>query len=272
MDDIVLKDDDDFFVEDFEDYTVDKWHNIFNDVVIRDIHNNIYKCYRDFILVEFSKLEILYFLRNKNFPISLIEKLEPILDGREYFFKLSNRSPKDILEFNSIYEIDDDDHRTIKLQKKLKQLEVLKVFKVNQIEYLLNNSRRTKEDMIAFSKYNGKTKLYLVFQEWKPNLGISVEYRCYVNKSKLVGISLFKPEYYSTRTVMPVEIIQHFTNQIIPIFDKINLNRYILDLYIYYDKPFEVQFMEINPFISEAHTFSFEWEDINNTDTLLVTL
>jgi hypothetical protein len=77
---------------------------------------------------------------------------------------------------------------------------------------------------------------------------------------------------YGTRTIMPVEIIQHFTNQIIPIFDKLNLNRYILDLYIYYDKPNEVQFMEINPFISEAHTFSFEWDDINCTDTLLVTL
>ena len=265
--------DDNFYVEDFEDYTVDKWHNIFNNVSITDIHNNNYKCYRDFILIEFSKLEILYFLRNKTFSIKMINKLQDILDGKDYFFKLSNRSPKDILEYNSIYEInDDDDHRTIKLQKKLKQLEVLKVSEINQIEYLLNNSRRTKEDMIAFSKYNGKTILYLVFQEWKPNLGISTEYRCYVNKSKLVGISLFKPENYSTRTVMPVEIIQHFTNQIIPIFDKLNLNRYILDLYIYYDKPLEVQFMEINPFISEAHTFSFEWDDINNTDTLLVTL
>jgi hypothetical protein len=117
----------------------------------------------------------------------MIKKLEQILDGKEYFFKLSNRSPKDILEYDTIYEIDDDDHRTIKLQKKIKQLEVLKVIKISQIEYLLNNSRRTKEDIYAFAKYNGKTKLYLVFQEWKPNLGISVEYRCYVNKSKLVG-------------------------------------------------------------------------------------
>jgi hypothetical protein len=264
--------DDDFTVESFEYFTVDKWHNLFDNHLIKDIHNNPYKCYRDFILVEFSKLEIMYFLENKSFSIKMIEKLKSILDGKDYFFKLSNRSPKDILEFNSIYEIDDDDHRTVKLQKKLKQLEVLKVNNINQIEYLLNNSTRTKEDIIAFSKYNGKTQLYLVFQDWKPNLGISVEYRCYVNKSKLVGISLFKPEYYSTRTVMPVEIIQHFTNQIIPIFDKINLNRYILDLFIYYDKPYEVQFMEINPFISESHTFSFEWDDINNSDTLLVTL
>lgn len=264
--------DNNFTVESFEEYTVDKWYNIFNDFIIMDIHNNEYKCYRNFILIEFSKLEILYFLRNKKFPITLIKKLEQILDGKEYFFKLSNRSPKDILEYDTIYEIDDDDHRTIKLQKKLKQLEVLKVTKISQIEYLLNNSRRTKEDIYAFSKYNGNTKLYLVFQEWKPNLGISVEYRCYVDKSKLVGISLFKPEYYSTRTIMPVEIIQHFANQIIPVFNKFNLNRYILDLFIYYDKPYEVQFMEINPFISEAHTFSFEWDDINNTDTLLVTL
>ena len=153
-------DDDDFTVESFEDFTVDKWHNLFDNHLIKDIHNNTYKYYRDFILIEFSKLEIMYFLRNKSFSIKMIEKLKTILDGKDYFFKLSNRSPKDILEFNSIYEIDDDDHRTIKLQKKLKQLEVLKVNNIKQIEYLLNNSRRTKEDILAFSKYNGKTKLY----------------------------------------------------------------------------------------------------------------
>ena len=90
MDDIILKEDDDFFVEDFEEYTVDKWHNIFNDILIRDIHNKFYKCYRDFILIEFSKLEILYFLRNKTFSTTMIKKLQSIFDGKEYFFKLSN--------------------------------------------------------------------------------------------------------------------------------------------------------------------------------------
>jgi hypothetical protein len=44
-------------------------------------------------------------------------------------------------------------------QKRLKQLEVLKVNNIKQIEYLLNNSRRTREDIIAFSKYNGKTNI-----------------------------------------------------------------------------------------------------------------
>jgi hypothetical protein len=36
-------DDDDFKVESFEDFTVDKWHNLFDNHLIKDIHNNTYK-------------------------------------------------------------------------------------------------------------------------------------------------------------------------------------------------------------------------------------
>ena len=83
--------------------------------------------------------------------------------------------------------------------------------------YLILILQTYRENLVVLL-HNNQNLCYL-------SLYLKVEYRCYVNKSKLIGISLFKPEYYSTRTVMPVEIIQHFTNQIIPIFDKLNLNK-----------------------------------------------
>jgi len=53
---------DDFTVESFEDFTVDKWHNLFDNNLIKDIHNNIYKYYRDFILIELNMKLIIFYL------------------------------------------------------------------------------------------------------------------------------------------------------------------------------------------------------------------
>ena len=43
-----MEDNDYFTVESFEDFTVDKWHNLFDNhlISIKDIHNNIYKYYK----------------------------------------------------------------------------------------------------------------------------------------------------------------------------------------------------------------------------------
>jgi hypothetical protein len=188
----------------------------------------------------------------------------------EYFFKLSNRSPKDILESGDL-EILDDDHRTIKTEKKIKQLNILKVTNCDNINYLLNNSKRSIEDIEEYNKDYTK-KLYFIFAEWRPNLGKSIEYRCFINNNELVGICLYKPEYYSSRSIIPVEIIQHFCNQMINLFMCINLDRYVLDCFIYNHEPTKVYFIELNPFEEYVDTFSFDYNIINNTKNLLVTL
>lgn len=266
---------DDYRVEDFEKFTYEKWYNIIKNKNILTLEGNEYKCVKDTNFIYFSKLEIFYFLRNKKLPHTLKNRINNFFNkdkNKYYFFKLCNRSPKDILENIDEYKINDDDHRTIQTEKKIKQLEILKVNNTEQIEFLLKTSKRTMEDIYLYSIYNGKSKLYLVFQEWKPNLGISKEFRCFVNNSKLVGICLFKSEYYSSRTVIPVETIKHFFDQVIPELDKLNLNKYILDLFIFDDIPDKVYILELNPFDDNADTFSFDSEVINNSNKLIVTI
>jgi hypothetical protein len=235
-----------------------------------NIKNEEYKFIKDSILIQFDKKEIIYFLNNKVFSNKLKNKIYQKLDFKnDYFFKLSNRSPKDILKYDSKLKINEDDNRLVQLDKKIKQLDILKVNSIEKIEYLLNYSKRTKEDMQLFSIYNGKSKLYLVFQEWKPNLGKSVEYRCFVNNSKLCGICLFQPSYYSSRTMIPVEILKNFCDKII---NKIKLKKYIIDCFIYNNDNYNVHLIELNPFDENTDTFSFEYDSIINSQTLLVTL
>jgi hypothetical protein len=94
-------------------YTVDKYIKLFDNFYATTIDNKKYKCNIDYILFEFTPLERLYYQRNKKFSKYLSNQLNKIFDNKkEYFFKLSNRSPKDILEKGEL-EILEDDHRTI---------------------------------------------------------------------------------------------------------------------------------------------------------------
>jgi hypothetical protein len=258
-------------IEEYYHLTIDKYYKLFDNYLIKSITGERYKTNKDYILIEFTYLERIYFARNKCFSIHLKNEINKLFSyEKEYFFKLSNRSPKDILESGQ-YEILDEDHRTIRTQKKIKQLEILKIKNTLDIEYLLLNSKRCQEDITDYNEDYTK-KLYLVFQEWKPNLGQSIEFRLYINKKKLVGINLFKPDFYSTRTIIPVEILLHYSKQMIELFNTINLDRYILDCYINHDDPLKVYFIELNPFIEDANTFSFEYTDIDSAQYLIVTL
>jgi hypothetical protein len=259
----------DYNVDTFYDFTTDKYCYLFDNFETTTIYNERYKCNLDYILIDFTPLEIQYFIRNHKLSRYITTKINKLFDIKtEYFFKLSNRSPKDILEKGKL-EILDDDHRTIKTEKKIKQLNILKLKNINDINYLLNNSYRCMEDILEFSKDYTK-KLYLVFQDWRPNLGKSTEYRCFINDNKLTGICLYKPEYYSSRSIIPVEIIKHFINQLITLFN--NFNKYIIDCFIYDNNPLKIYFIEINPFNEYIDTFSFDYDVINNTKYLLITL
>jgi len=264
---------DNYKVENFEKYTMDKWYNVLKNLEISNILGYKYNFIKDTIFIEFSKLEVLYFIKYNKLSNNIKKNINNILNfNKSYFFKLSNRSPKDILEKNSKLKINEDEHRTIKLQKKIKQLNILEVKSVNNIEELLKKSKRCREDIELFSQYDGKSKLYLVFQDWNPNLGKSIEYRCFIKNSKLIGICLFKPEFYSSRTIIPIEIIKNFADKIIDKLKEINLDIYIIDCYINNDNKYNVYLIEINPFDEFSDTFSFEYDDIYNSDNLIITI
>jgi hypothetical protein len=230
------------------EYSVDKWVKNIENWNAFTLKNEQYKPATNYILIPIGN--------------TIDKTIETLFPG-EYFFKLSTRSPKDVLE-NKI-KIKSKDHRTVKLEKKKKQLDILKVSSVEDVKYLLRKSKRIKEDIKIFQKID---KLYLVFQPWRPSLGISTEYRCFINFRKLVGVCLYKPEYYSSLSSIPIEMISHFISQLLNVIKYV---KFVVDIFIKKDDD-KVYFIEINPFDEATDTFSFDEYEINNTSQLLVTL
>ena len=244
-------------------YTVDKWYNKIQSWQCKSISSELYYPSTTYKLFELSRSEVNNLLIIGDFTADMKENIKQLFPA-EYFFKISNRSPKDILEKE--IEILDEDHRSIKLEKKIKQLSILKVDTVEKVIDLILKSERVIEDFKLYLQEEDVDSLYLVFQPWRPNLGIGAEYRCFINNRKLVGVCLYKPEYYSTRHVIPLELIVYFINQLLEIID---YDRFVVDVF---ELDSKIYFIEINPFEEFVDTFSFDWEIINNTNTLLITL
>jgi len=245
-------------------YNLENWYNNLKDYDFYDIYNNKYKAIQTYNLIELTKDDIIYFNKYKILTYTIQNNINNIL-REDCFFRLNTRSPKDILEVNTDIEIFDEDSRQIKLNKKIKQLEILKVNNYNQVLYLINNSKRLKEDIQDFldNKFN---KLFLIFSKWNPILGKYTEYRTSVVNNKPTSISLFKPEYYSRYTIIPVEIILVFLYQLIK---KINLENFIADVYIKDNKTYLI---EINPLCPDTDLFNLDYDDVINSDNLIVTL
>lgn len=247
-----------------DNYNLEHWYNLLKDCEFYDVYYNNYKPIQTYNLIEITKDDISFFQKNKIFTENIKKNIDELLI-EDCFFRLNTRSPKDVLEFNTDIEIFEDDHREIKLNKKIKQLEILKVNDYNQIIYLINNSKRLKEDIDDFMN-NKFSKLFLVFSKWNPILGYYTEYRTTVVNNKPTSICLFKPEYYSRYTIIPVEIILIFLYQLIK---KINLEQFIADVYV---KNNQVFLIEINPLSIESDLFNLDYEDVINSDNLIVTL
>lgn len=257
---------------DINNYNLDKWYNKLEDDFV-DLYQDNYKAIQDYYLIEIDKNNINYFNNHKTFDeelknkiIKLINDLKEKYFNSYLFFRLNTRSPKDVLEYKDNLEIIESDNRKIKIDKKIKQLEVLKISNYEDIIKLLITSNRTKEDMSDFINKNIYNKLFLVFTKWNQILGNYTEYRCCIINKKPISISLFKPEYYSSSTIIPVEIILIFLYQVIK---RLDYNNFVIDVYI---KNNRCYIIEINPLCEDTDLFTLEYNDIISSDNLIVTL
>ena len=256
----------------YNSFSLDKWIPYLQDD-FTDIYQEKYKAIQDYTLIELDKSDVSYLLDNKTFSknlklkiINTILNLQNKYQDKYLFFRLNTRSPKDILESNSNIEILDDDTRQIKITKKIEQLNVLKISNYQDIVTTLNASSRTNTDMTEYLSSNSEDKLYLVFTKWNQILGNYTEYRCCIVDKKPIGICLFKPEYYSLYTTVPVEIILVFLYQVIK---KVPYDTYVVDVYV---KNNQCYLIEINPLTKETDLFSLDYDDVINSDSLIVTL
>jgi hypothetical protein len=163
----------------------------------------------------------------------------------------------------------------------MKQISVLKVTSYDDVMNLLKKSYRTKDDMklylqkyeenIKINQINQINNLFLVFEEWKDILGHGKEFRCFIRNYELIGVCLFRGEYYSSRTTVPILIIAHFIKQMMLKLKLIDMSRCVVDIFIP-NKSNKVYFIEINPYDRQTATFNFDYDELEETDDLLITL
>lgn len=52
-------------IDSFDKYTIDKYYDLFNNFYVTTISNDKYRCYQEYILIEFTPLERMYYKFNK---------------------------------------------------------------------------------------------------------------------------------------------------------------------------------------------------------------
>lgn len=240
-------------LESGNDYTVDKWCKKMEEFKIDDYHPAT-----KYNLIKITIKDVKYFLKNKKFCD--VNQINDLLKINKFFFRVSQRSPKDAYKKEYKAKNKDTPERKLELEK-LRKSKLL-VHNISEIYDLIKRSKRVMEDFKLLVKQKQVTELYLVFQEWRESTG--VEYRCFIRDKKLIGICIYKPEFYPTDTIIPVGLIQNFTNKLI---DYIDYNNMILDIFINNNK---VYFIEINPFEEYVDPFKFSWKILKNTNDLIV--
>jgi len=245
-------------------YTVDKWYMHVNNWYANDINGNSYKPATNYILVEVTIEDVKYFLNKQKFKKKVRDQINKLFENsNKYFFRVSQRSPKDA--YKKEYQANNNDSYRKKLKLENLRKSKLLVSELDNVYDLILRSERVMEDLELLVKQNEVKSLHLVFQEWRPSNGI--EFRLFIVDKKLVGICVYKPEFYSSKITVPVGLILDWFNQFEKIYNTIPL--YTVDIYI--DKITEqVHFIEVNPFHDQVDTFSFEYEDLIKTKSLLV--
>lgn len=244
-------------------YTVDKWYKLVEGCEFTDINGLKYKPATTYKLVRFDISDCVHILSTHTFPPSLEYKITNALDSNRYFFRVSQRSPKDA--YGKEYQAQPTDSHNKKLFLEIKRKEKLLVSSPNQVLDLIFRSKRVMEDLELFINQDNISELYLVFQPWRPSQG--VEYRLFVYKSKLVGICVYKPEFYTSRLTVPVGLLTDWFEQ----FEKIYSQTITYTVDVYVDNlDSRVYFIEINPFNKQVDTFAFSYKQLITTKYLLV--
>lgn len=87
-----------------------------------------------------------------------------------------------------------------------------------------------------------------------------VEYRLFIREQKLIGLCLYKQDFYQKNITNSIGIIDNFVKKFLSIkFIKKNYSNLILDIYV--DKSNQnVYFIEINPYKEYVDTFFLHLE------------
>jgi hypothetical protein len=281
-----LNEDTQYTLESGIKYMVDYWCKQISKFELTGTDGLVYKPCTNYKLVKISIGDVKYLNLNKRFPHAVEKKINKLfIGGKKYFFRVSQRSPKDAWAKELKAKKSDTPER--KLELELERKSKLYVGNLDQIYPLIFKSKRVQEDFELFTNQSHKENsqiensqiensqiqvpyLYLVFQDWRPSNG--VEYRLFIRDLKLIGLCLYKPEFYQKNITIPFGSIERFVKSFLSIrFVKKKYSNLILDVYV--DKSNgNVYFIEINPYEDYVDPFSFTWDELNKTKDLIIKL
>lgn len=250
-------------------YMVDYWCKQISKFELNGTDGLPYNPCTTYKLIKISIDDVLFLFKNKRFPNLVQNKINKLFQGdNKYFFRVSQRSPKDAWSKELKAKKSDTPER--KLELELERKSKLYVGEIKQIYDLIFKSKRVQEDFKLFINQTTIKNLYLVFQDWRPSNG--VEYRLFIRDLKLIGLCLYKPEFYQKNITIPFGVINNFVKAFLSIrFIKKNYSNMVLDVFV--DKcNSNVYFIEINPYEDYVDPFSFDWKELNETNELIIKL
>ena len=253
----------DYSLESDNAYTVDKWYKLVSKWIAFDIDGHEYYPATQYKLIVFDISDAIHILTTKTFPVNIETQINKILQIQSYFFRISQRSPKDAYA-NEFIASETDSYKH-KLFLEIKRKQMLLVSSISNILDLIFRSKRVMEDLEQFVNQNIIKELHLVFQPWRASTGI--EYRLFVYRTKLVGICIYKPEFYTSKLTIPVGLITHWFGQFEKIYQQ--TSTYTVDIFVD-NLTSRVHFIEINPFNNQVDTFAFTYKQLIRTKFLLV--
>ena len=259
-----------YTLESGKKFMVDRWCKEIEKFTHIDLDGNVYNPSTTYELIKISISEVKFLNKNKRFTKKVENQITKLFDNgnKKYFFRVSQRSPKDAYRKELKAKKSDSPER--KLELELERKAKLHVGTLEEIYTLIDKSNRVQEDFELFVTQTKVRSLYLVFQNWRPSTG--VEYRLFIRDLKLIGVCLYKPEFYQKNITIPLGLITKFTDSFLSLeFIKKNYNNIILDVFID-STTNRVYFIEINPYENYVDPFSFTWDEINNTKDLIIKL
>jgi hypothetical protein len=259
-----------YTLESGEKYMVDKWCKQIQKLTFNGQDGKEYHPSTNYKLVKITIDDVKYLFKYKKFPLKVENQIKKIFDDgkNKYFFRVSQRSPKDAWKKELKAKKSDPPER--KLELELERKSKLYVGTLEEIYCLIKKSERVQEDFDLFVSQSKVKFLHLVFQDWRPSDG--VEYRLFIKSNKLIGVCLYKPEFYQKNITIPIGNIINFSNWFLSKkFIKKNYQNMILDIFVD-NKTSNIFFIEINPFEDYVDPFSFTWDEINQTTELILKL
>lgn len=195
-----------------------------------------------------------------------------------YFIRTSNCSPKDAYYqlYSETPNIDEVEDMVITLEEIERDLEVLKVNNAEECLLVLCHSERIYQDM----KYSYSTDNSIILMEWKDDIILDTETRCFVKNNKIIGFSQYYCDLENGYTSVFNQITVEKLAKLIINF----LNIYISsDKYPYCDAVIDIAlsknikvdanvsvdhiiFIEINPFNEDTDSCLYTWEHLFDID------